>query len=141
MTMTEQSTNCGLITNTGNFKMNEVNLKRKGLRASFMIIRNIGMYSKPSSAIRIFEKIVEPILTYNCEITQACIPKSWRYNKFMNNMWDTGVELNKVVMGFLRQILGVHKKTINIGTLAETGKYPIIIKLVNTNIFIITNSI
>ena len=109
--------------------MNEVNLKRKGLRASFMIIRNIGMYSKPSSAIRIFEKIVEPILTYNCEITQACIPKSWRYNKFMNNMWDTGAELNKVVISFLRQILGVHKKTINIGTLAETGKYPIIIKV------------
>jgi len=64
------------ITNTGNFKLNEVNLKKKGLRASYMIIRNIGYYGKPSSAIRIFEKVIEPILTYNCEIASAFLPKS-----------------------------------------------------------------
>ena len=44
-------------------------------------------------------------------------------------MWDTGKELNKVIIGFLRQLLGVNKKTTNIGVLAETGKYPIAIKI------------
>ena len=49
--------------------------------------------------------------------------------KFKENMWDTGKELNKVIIGFLRQLLGVNKKTTNIGVLAETGKYPIAIKI------------
>ena len=117
------------ITNTGNFKLNEVNLKKKGLRASYMIIRNIGYYGKPSSAIRIFEKVIEPILTYNCEIASAFLPKSWNYEKFKDKMWEQGNEINKVVTSFLRQILGVHKKTTNIAIFAETGKYPIITKI------------
>ena len=118
-----------IVTSTGNFKLNEVNLKRKGLRASYIISKNIGPLSKASTSIRLFEKIIEPILLYNSEVTGAYIPKSWNYEKFMNKMWDTGNELNKVVIGFLRQILGVHKKTTNLAIMAETGKYPIALKI------------
>ena len=118
-----------IITYTGNFKLNEVNLKKKGLRASFLIFKQIGRNAKPSSAIKIFEKVVEPILLYNCEITGACIPKSWNKEKFTKKMWDTGSELNKVVLGYLRQILGVSKKTSNIGILSEVGKFPIALKI------------
>ena len=52
-----------------------------------------------------------------------------KYEKFMDNMWDIGKELNKVILGFLRQLLGVHKKTCNVAIQAETGKYPICIKI------------
>ena len=45
------------------------------------------------------------------------------------NMWDHGTEINKVCMNFLRQILGVHKKTSNIALMTETGKYPTIMKV------------
>ena len=44
-------------------------------------------------------------------------------------MWEQGPEINKVVLNFLRQILGVHKKTTSLAILAETGKYPLIIKI------------
>ena len=118
-----------ILTNTGNFKTNEVNLKRKGIRASFLITKNIGTYSKASTAIKIFEKIIEPILMYNCEVSQAFVPKSWNLNKFKEKIWTQGEELNKVVISFLRQLLGVHRKTTNIAILAETGKYPIAIKI------------
>ena len=114
-----------IITDTGNFKSNEANLKRKGLRASYIVMKNIGIHAKPSTAISIFEKVVEPILTYNCEISQAYLPKKWDYNKFKTNLLNIGGELNKVVLSFLRQILGVHKKTTNVAILAETGKLPI----------------
>ena len=87
------------------------------------------MTSKPYSAIRIFEKIVETILTYTCEITEAYIPKKWDLNKFQKNMWKTGEETQKVVLSFLRQLLGVHKKTTNLAILAETGKHPICLKI------------
>ena len=118
-----------IITNNGNFKLNEVNLKKKGQRASFMINQHITYHSKPSTAIRLFEKLIEPILTYNCEVTMAYIPRTWNYEKFTSQMWEHGREISKVVYSFLRQILGVHKKTSNVAVLAETGKYPIIINI------------
>ena len=44
-------------------------------------------------------------------------------------MWDLGSEVNKVVLSFVRQLLGVHKKTTNLATLSETGKYPLSVKI------------
>ena len=75
--------------------------------------------------------MVEPILLHNAEITGAYIPNTWTYEKFLSHMWDVGKEANKVVIGFVRQLLGVHKKTTNIAVLAETGKYPIAINIFN----------
>ena len=118
-----------IMTNTGNFKQNTTNLKKKGLRAAFIISKNIGKYSKPSTSIAIFEKVVEPILMYNCEIAMAYIPKTWNFYKFREKMWEVGQELDTVTMGFIRQLLGVHKKTTNIAIKAETGKYPMSLKI------------
>ena len=117
------------ITNTGNFGMNENNLKRKGLRASYLIAKNIGMCSKPSTSIKIFEKVVEPILMYNSEVAQAYMPKTWDFQKFQRGVWEVGSEINRVLLGFLRQTLGVIKKTPNFAILGETGKYPIAVNI------------
>ena len=113
------------LSHSGSFKTNQNLSRKKGLRAAYVIIHNIAKTCRPSTAIRIFEKIVEPILTYNCEITEAFFPDKWDYNKFESKMWETSHDLNKVILSFLRQILGVHKKTTNLGLMAETGKYPI----------------
>ena len=117
-----------IITNTGNFKLNELNLKKKGLRASFLISK-ISFHAKPSTSIKIFEKVVEPILMYNCEVSLAYVPKSWNYEKFKSRMWETGAQVNMVTLSFLRQLLGVHKKTPNLAILGETGKYPLSLKV------------
>ena len=118
-----------IVSDSGSFKLNEKNLKAKGLRASFLITKNVSSISKPSTAIKIFEKTVEPILLYNSEITGACIPNSWTYEKFKEKLWEIGQPLDRVTVGFLRQTLGVHKKTANLAIQAETGKLPICIKI------------
>ena len=79
-----------VITNTGSFKLNEIKLKQKGLRASFIITKNIGPYAKPSTSIRIFEKIIEPILLHNSEISGAYFPNSWNYEKFVEKNGTLG---------------------------------------------------
>ena len=117
-----------IISNTGNFNLNEINLKKKGLRASYLLGRSL-KHAKPSSAIKIFEKVTEPILLYNCEIALAYLPKTWDYTRFVLEIWDHGKQINMVVMNFLRQLLGVHNKTSNIGIMSETGKYPIMMKV------------
>ena len=66
---------------------------------------------------------------YNCEIAFAYLPKTWDYTRFVLGIWDHGKEINVVVMNFLRQLLGVHSKTSNIGIMSETGKHPIMIKV------------
>ena len=50
-----------------------------------MIAKNVGTNAKPSTSIKIFEKVVEPILRYNCEIAHAYLPKTWDYKKFNEN--------------------------------------------------------
>ena len=118
-----------IITDTGNFRLNKTNLKRKGIRASYIIIKNVERLSKPSTAINLFEKMLEPILLYNCEISEAYLPKKWDLKKFQANIWEVGKEVNQVTLGFIRQLLGVNKKSTNIAVLAEIGKYPICIKI------------
>ena len=117
------------VTNTGNFKLNEVNLKKKGLRATYLLIQSIKLTTKTSTAIKLYEKIVEPILTYNCEVALASIPKSWDYNRFIINMWQDGMEINRVCMNFRRELLGLPYKTSNIAIMSETGKYPHVMKV------------
>ena len=118
-----------IIDKSGGFKQNDIFLKKKGLRASFSIINSLGTNMKISSLIKIFEKAVEPIILYNCEITQAFIPNNWSYFKFKNNIWNQCDQISKVVNSYLRQILGVGKNTSTWGILTETGKYPISVKV------------
>ena len=118
-----------IIEKSGNFKQNDIFLKKKGLRASFSIINKLGTNLRVSSLIKIFEKVIEPIILYNCEISQAFVPNNWSFMKFKENIWNQNDEINKVLNSFLRQILGVRKKTTTWGILSETGKYPLIMKV------------
>ena len=113
-----------MVSRTGTFKLNDVYLKNKGLKARYAITRSIGIDCKVSTLIRLFERMVEPILLYNCEVAQACIPSTWNLDKFRDKMWEDR-EMDKVVKGFLRQILGINKKTTIRGIRAETGKFPL----------------
>ena len=118
-----------MVSRTGSFNSNTAYLKGKGLRARFLVTKTIGYDVKPWTGIKIFEKMVEPILLYNCEISQAILPENMDIEKFRKNMWKHSEDLEKVIYGFLRQTLGIHKKTTKIGILAEVGKYPISMRI------------
>ena len=118
-----------IIDKSSSFKQNDIFLKKKGLRASFSIINKLGTNLRVSSLIKIFEKVIEPIILYNCEISQAFLPNNWSFIKFKENIWNQNDEISKVLNSFLRQILGVRKKTTTWGILSETGKYPLIMKV------------
>ena len=117
-----------IVSRTGNFNQNHTYLRAKGLKARYAITRSIGLECKASTLLKLFQKMVEPILLYNCEIAQAGIPTSWNEEKFMKKMWEDR-EIDKVTKGYMRQILGVHKKTTITGLRAELGKYPLSLKI------------
>ena len=118
-----------ILTNTGNFNQNDKYLRLKGVRATYQLMKILGRRLKPSKTIKLFEKIVEPIVLYNCEITVAFLAKKWTYEYFKKYMWNIKLEINKVAHNFIKQILGVGKKTSNNGVLAECGKYPLCMKI------------
>ena len=60
-----------IVSRTGNFNLNHIYLKSKGLKARYAITRSIGLDCKASMMLKLFQKMVEPILLYNCEIAQA----------------------------------------------------------------------
>ena len=118
-----------IISNTGSFKQNDIYLKIKGLRAYYALLKKISFNIKPSLFIKLFEKVIEPIILYNSEITTAYIPNKWNYQYFKENVWDIKLKINNVLYSFIKQILGVTKYTSNIATLAECGKFPLQLKI------------
>ena len=113
-----------MISRTGSFKLNEIYLKNKGLKARYAITRSIGIDCKVSTMMRLFQKMIEPILLYNCEVAQVYIPNTWTMENFKEKMWEER-EIDKVLKGFIRQILGINKKSTILGLRAETGKLPL----------------
>ena len=65
--------------------------------------------TKPSTIMKIFDKMVEPILLYNCKVSMANIPENTDIEKFKKDMWSHTDEIDKVVYGLLRQVLGTFK--------------------------------
>ena len=117
------------ISNSGSFKNNDTLMKKKASRASFLITKNITKNASVKTSIKLFEKLIEPILLYNCEITKAYFPTKWTVQDFKNKMWDLGGELEKVSTSFIRQLLCIHKKSTNLATMGEVGKFPIVTKI------------
>ena len=79
-------------------KLNHAYLKNKGLKARYAITRSISLDCKASTMMKLFQKMVEPILLYNCEVAQACIPNAWDKEKFKIKMWEDR-EIDKVTKG------------------------------------------
>ena len=71
--------------------------------ASFQVMKTLDAYTKPSKSIRLFEKVIEPMLLYNCEITKVYITHKWTYENFISNMWGKKMELNKVLENYIRE--------------------------------------
>ena len=75
----------------------------------------------PKSAIKIFDRIISPILLYNSEVWGAYVKNDF-------NNWDK-LPIEKVHLRFCKLYLGVGKKASNITSRGELGKFPLIINI------------
>lgn len=67
----------------------------------------------PKVALKMFDTHVLPILEYNCEV--------WFGKKKIN-------EIEKIQLKFLKSMLGVQNQTTTVGLLADTGRYPLVVR-------------
>ena len=107
------------ISSTGNFNVSLEHLKEKALHALFGLRKNTDISRlKPSLACKIFDTMITPILSYNCEIWEA-------YQKQDFKTWDSS-PIEKTHLHFCKRYLEVSNKASNAACRGELGRFPLI---------------
>ena len=113
-----------LISASGKFHQGVQKLIDKAQRAWFSILRilNNSKHKKIETYMTLFDNIIKPILLYTSEI--------WGKMKNNENIRDIGKSLiERFHFKICKQIIGVNRKTSNIATIAELGRYPLYIDI------------
>ena len=111
-------------------------LKNKSMRAFFGLKRTVNR-SKLSfrSLATLFDSLIKPIVLYGAPIWTPTLPLIKNLSNSIlsqpKNLQNIISKINRVPservhQSFLKWALGVHRKASNIGTLGETGRYPLI---------------
>ena len=111
------------ISSAGNFNVSLEHLKEKALHALFDLKKKKTDVSrlKPSLACKIFDTMITPILSYNCEIWGA-------YQKQDFKTWDSFPN-EKTHSHFCKRYLEVSNKASNAAYRGELGRFPLSISL------------
>lgn len=111
------------MTSSGTFTTAQKILAEKALNALFKIQKHIHLSRLPlRSARKIFETVVQPILTYGSEIWGA-------YIKLDFEKWDK-TPIEKAHLRFCKMFLGLNKKASNHATRSEIGNFPVQITII-----------
>ena len=121
-----------IISNTGNFKININELSKSASRAMYNLLGNTNKFLTRNIRILIdlFDKIILPICTYNCEVWGASLftmkfsPCDFLSGKQCKNPVD------KLPLKFLKHILGVNQQATNWAVLSETNRNSLITKVI-----------
>ena len=121
----------------GSQKINQKQLRIKGLKAYFSLKRTIDLTSVAKSAnFKLFDALIAPVVSYGC---QVWLPGS----ELMKCLVDEGKRAERDVMAaiardpmeklhlsLLKWTLGVRKKTTNIPIWGDCGRFPIGISMI-----------
>ena len=106
------------ITSTGNFNAHLDQSKEKALHAFFKLSRTVDFKElKPKPANMLFDSLISPILTYGCEVWGT-------YQKQNFDVWDKN-QIEKVHLRFCKYYLGINRKSSNIASRSELGRFPL----------------
>ena len=117
---------------SGSMKIASKALYDKAQGAMFSLLRNINNHHACNFKIllELFDKMISPILLYNCEIWgTGCLPKNHKNNDLFDMQVLTKQLPEILQIKFLKMILRVRTNTTSLGVLTETGRYPMIIRL------------
>lgn len=114
-------------TASGSFHLMRNELYNKALKAYYKL-RGDFLSLNPSvkSCLHIFNHTLQPILLYNSEIwgsycaSVAKIRSSFNFENIYKN-----VQCEKLHIKFVKNILGVNKKSVNFAVLSEVGRFPL----------------
>jgi len=106
------------LTSTGNFNAHLDQTREKALHAFFKLTHVINFRElKSKAANKLFDSLISPILTYGCEVWGT-------YQKQNFDIWDKN-QIEKVHLRFCKYYLGINRKSSNIASRSELGRFPL----------------
>ena len=122
-----------IISNTGNFKINVNEFSKSASRAMYNLLGNTRKFLSGNITILIdlFDKIILPICTYNCEVWGAFLfTMKFSQCDFLSEKQCKN-PIDKLHVNFLKHILGVNQRATNWVVLSETNRNPLITKVIH----------
>ena len=123
------------LTSSGTFTKTKMEIKNKAMKALGRLKKLL--WDTPitmSTAFKLFDQLIRPILTYGCEIwgpVNISGPGCREGEKqILEKIFDK-LPQEKLNITFTKFLLGVSAKTSNIATMGETGRYPLYIYIIN----------
>jgi hypothetical protein len=112
------------------------NIRDRALKAVFGLKSCIKKSDiSPILALKLFMQLIKPICTYGSEIWYLYGLKKFKLNKpwFLEENYDNN-PVEKVFLGFCKNLLGVSRKSCNAAVRGEFGAYPLCIDIIVNSI-------
>ena len=115
---------------SGSFSQAMDDRRKKSLGAFFSLKRCIDMrFLSPRALFKLYDSLVRPVLTYGCQVwlpttkfAKVLLAGS-HHSRFLQQLALDPCERGHLQM--LKWTLGTHKRSSNVATWGETGRYPI----------------
>ena len=103
-------------------------LYKKAIRAMFALhsATNKSKQTSPKIPLDFFDKMIVPIVSYNCEIWGAYPFKEKRFNgKSKDSIFELHFLEEDLHMKYMEITLGVNSKACDLAVRSESGRYPL----------------
>jgi hypothetical protein len=116
---------------SGSFMKAMLRLKEKASKAYFKIRENL-FSSSIKCSIKLFTSLIQPILSYGCEVWAPYLLKNLNDTNFLSICEKLPSE--NLHIKLCKLILGVHKKATNNAVRGELGSFPMLITMLSLSI-------
>ena len=123
-------------TPSGSFKEAKMELYRKALKAIFKLkAEYFSLGPGVNSSLHVFDHTIKSILHYGADIWGCYMPKSFKTVHFCDfTKLSSFSPASKMEIHFIKNVLGVHKKSSNFASISEVGRHPLIFDSIKSSI-------
>ena len=114
-------------TSSGSFKFAQKIIKEKALKALFML-KTLNIRHNITTANKLFDALVLPVLRYGSEVWCSFAFSKFSSDKFMKLCDELMAE--NIHIKHCKYVLGVQRRSSNIATKGELGRYPVAIEMI-----------
>lgn len=118
-------------TSSGKFTKAIETLTTKARKLWFKLSRSFNIWegTPVKVLLKLFSSLIQPIMLYGCEVWGSYLHRQIDKVKFGEILYNTKLTFEKLQIQICKQILGLNKRSSNISTLGELGRFPLMLNV------------